>query len=99
MTIQCSVNDYRAPIKWYKGDEELPTDKYDKYLFEKDIIGNHKLIVRKLRKKDTGIYKCRIQNTKQVTKCSLKVVGNVKRALLIVFKQRYLSSFFIVLYT
>ena len=77
LTLECAVNDYRAPIKWYKGDEELPTNKLDKYLFEKDIIGNHKLIIRNLKKKDTAIYKCRIQNTKHVTKCSLKVIGNV----------------------
>ena len=81
-TLQCTVNDYRAPIKWYKGEkekeEELPTDKYNKYIFEKDVIGNHKLIIKNLKKSDTTTYKCRIQNTKHVTKCSLKVVGNVK---------------------
>ena len=80
-TLECAVNDYRAPIKWYKGDEELPTNKLDKYLFEKDIIGNHKLIIRNLKKKDTAIYNCRIENTKHVTKCSLKVVGNVDMTL------------------
>ena len=74
--LECEVNDYRAPIKWYKGDEELPTNKPDKYLFEKDILGNHKLIIKHLKKKDSGIYKCQIQNTKRITKCSLKVIGN-----------------------
>ena len=78
MVLECAVNDYRAPIKWYRGDEEIPKDKPDKYLFEKDIIGHHKLIIRNLKKKDTAIYKCRIQNTKHVTKCSVKVIGNVR---------------------
>ena len=72
------VNDYRAPIKWYKGDDEIPTDKPAQYLFENDIIGHHKLIIRAPKKKDTATYKCRIQNTKHVTKCSLKIVGNVR---------------------
>ena len=75
--LECEVNDYRAPIKWFKGDEELPTDQPNKYLLEKDILGNHKLIIKHLKKKDSGIYKCRIVNTKHVTKCSLKVIGNV----------------------
>ena len=76
-TLECTVSDPRSQVKWYKGDEEIPTDQPDKYLFEKDSIGNHKLIIRKPRKKDSGTYKCRIKNTKHVTKCSLKIVGNV----------------------
>ena len=76
-TLECTVSDPRSQVKWYKGDEEIPTNQPDKYLFEKDSIGNHKLIIRKPRKKDSGTYKCRIKNTKHVTKCSLKIVGNV----------------------
>ena len=70
----CQVNSYKAPLKWYKDDEEISEDD-DRYVITKDIIGNATLVVKRATKGDAGTYKCRIENTKLVTKCVLTVSG------------------------
>ena len=71
----CQVNSYKAPLKWYKDDEEISETDTDRYVVTKDIIGNATLVVKRAKKSDAGIYKCRIENTKLVTKCVLTVSG------------------------
>ena len=70
----CQVNSYKAPLKWYKDDEEISEDD-DRFVITKDIIGNATLVVKRVTKADAGTYKCRIENTKLVTKCVLTVSG------------------------
>ena len=70
----CQVNSYKAPLKWYKDDEEISEDD-DRFTITKDIIGNATLVIKRAKKSDAGTYKCRIENTKLVTKCVLTVSG------------------------
>ena len=74
----CQVNSYKAPLKWYKDDEELSESYNEKYTITKDIIGNATLVIKNATKSDAGTYKCRIENTKLVTKCVLTVSGILK---------------------
>lgn len=72
------VNDYRAPVKWYKGDQEIPDDKLpdQKLTVEKDFLGNCRLIIAKAVKEDSGLYKCKIEGTKSVTRVQVTFEGS-----------------------
>ena len=72
------VNSYKAPVKWFKGDKEIAVEEGEqdeKYLVEKDILGHCKLTVFNAQKADAGTYKCKIENTKHVTKCAVALEG------------------------
>jgi len=73
--FNCQVNSHKAKLKWFKDDEELPDVFNHKYSITKDIIGNAMLVINKATKADIGTYKCRIEGTKLVTKCTLTVSG------------------------
>jgi len=73
--FSCQVNSYKAPLKWYKDEEELSEESNDRYTITKDIIGNATLVIKRATKSDAGTYKCRIENTKLFTKCVLTVSG------------------------
>ncbi len=80
-TIQCTVNDYRAPVRWFRDDVELREDDAaiaHKYEFEKSILGHCKLTIRDCAHADAGLYKCKIDNTKHVTKCSVSFKGSYR---------------------
>jgi hypothetical protein len=72
--FSCQVNSYKASLKWYRDDEEI-SESDDRYVINKDIIGNASLVIKRATKGDAGTYKCRIENTKLVTKCVLTVSG------------------------
>ena len=59
LTCQCTLNNHKAPVKWFKGDEEIVQD-FSKYEIDKDIIGNCKLTVKNAAKDDIGKYYCKI---------------------------------------
>ena len=73
--FSCQVSSYKAPLKWYKDDEELDETEQVKYVITKDIIGNATLVIKRAAKSDAGVYKCRIDNTKLFTKCTLTISG------------------------
>ena len=75
-SLVCQVNDHRAPVRWYKGDQELPENKFERFLVTKDFVGNCKLTVIDPTKEDSGPYKCVIDNTKSVTKGTVKFEGS-----------------------
>ena len=77
LVLQCMVNDYRAPVRWFKGEEEILEDN-KKFSVDKDFIGNCKLTIINAQKSDSGIYKCKIDNTKSVTKSVVTFEGREK---------------------
>ncbi len=75
--LECQVNDYRAPVSWFRGDVKLEEDKFDgRYLVSKDFVGNCRLTIVDATKEDAGTYKCAIDGTKSVTKGMLKIRGS-----------------------
>lgn len=69
-------------MKWFKGDLELSNTAIlseadrRKYLVEKDILGVCRLVIREASiKEDEGLYKCKIEKTKHVTKTTVKLSG------------------------
>ncbi len=79
-SIVCQVNDHRAPVRWFKGEQELPENKFERFLVTKDFIGNCKLTVIDPRKEDSAVYKCIIDGTKSVTKGAVKFEGRDKES-------------------
>ena len=77
VTLSCTVNDYRAPVRWFKGDQEIPVEENpSKYLVEKPtVIGVCKLTILDATLADAGTYKCTIDDTNCVTKCVVKLEG------------------------
>lgn len=78
LTITCTVNDHRAPVRWFKGEEEITSEKFgDKYIIEKNLIGHCKLTIVDAQFADSANYKCIIDNTKCVTRCVVNFEGNL----------------------
>ena len=46
-----------------------------KFATEKSILGHCTLTITKARHEDAGVYKCKIDNTKHVTKCTVNFKG------------------------
>ena len=52
-------------------------EEVGKYTMEKSILGHCTLTILKARREDAGLYKCKIDNTKHVTKCNVSFKGFV----------------------
>ena len=50
-------------------------EEVGKFTMEKSILGHCTLTIMKARREDAGVYKCKIDNTKHVTKCSVSFKG------------------------
>ncbi len=81
LTLECMVNNHRAPVSWVVGTEpgarELKEGQHGRILVEKDFIGHCRLIIKASRLEDAGVYRCRIDGTKSITKCSVTLEGSV----------------------
>ena len=89
ITLMCTVNDHRAPVKWYRGDKEIEADGA-KYEVEKDIIGNCRLLVRNPQKGDVAKYSCKIVGREKDKSCVTKTELVLKGSLAAQPRQRFL---------
>ena len=93
LTLQCMVNDYRAPVRWFKGDQEIVEDGKH-FIVDKDFIGNCKLTIVRATKDDSGMYKCKIDNTKSVTKTTVNFEGfRLRFWLFLLYCYLYIENF------
>lgn len=69
-----------APVRWFKGETEIRDSK--KYSLEKNVLGHCKLNILNPTENDSGLYKCKIDNTKFVTKCAVTLKGNKNERLI-----------------
>ena len=78
--LECAVNDARAPVQWFKGDEPVDEGKFDgRLVVEKDLLGNCRLtILGGDRRADAGAYRCAIRGTKHVTKTVVSYKGGME---------------------
>lgn len=78
LTVQCSVNDFNAPVQWFKGNEPINPELAfpPKFVIEKSILGHCKLTIKNADFEDAGLYKCRIVGSDQVTKGHVKIKGS-----------------------
>ena len=56
---------------------KLMKEEVGKFTMEKSILGHCTLTILKARREDAGLYKCKIDNTKHVTKCNVSFKGFV----------------------
>lgn len=60
MLLKCTLNNYRATVKWFKDNQELDKEDESKYIQDKDIMGNCTLKILDGSKEDSGKFTCKI---------------------------------------
>ena len=99
VTLLCTVNDYEAEVRWFKGDEQI--FEADRNVITWDVEGNKTLTIKKISSLDPAVYKCRIKNTKHVTKCALhmlRVSGITKQKTFFFYlKKRFIFNTFLTI--
>ena len=73
--LECQVNNHKAPVNWYKGEEKIEADG-QRFEITKDLTGLCRLIFKGPVKEDNGDYSCKIEKQNLKTTCHLKFVGN-----------------------
>merc|ERR1711915_816830 len=59
LLVKCTLNTYKASVKWYKEKKEITSDD-SRYEIDKDIIGVCTLKIKSPTKDDAGKYSCKI---------------------------------------
>ena len=77
LTLQCTLNNYRASVVWYKDKTKL-SENAANYSIEKDIIGTCKLIIKAPTKADAGKYSCKIVGREKEKNCFTKTEVLIK---------------------
>ena len=55
--MRCTLNSYKAPVKWYKDNKELDAEEY---IQDKNIMGVCTLKIIDPVKEDAGKFSCKI---------------------------------------
>ena len=72
LELECTVSSSRAQLTWYKGDKALEDGKND-FEINKDLTGNCRLTIKKLKAGHAGEYTCKIDKQDVKTKTTVKV--------------------------
>ena len=79
VVLECTTNHYKAPVKWYKGDNRI--EPSDKYQIDQDTLGKKFLRIQNCVITDSDEYSCRIsveEQTKTELVCTNKQYVFVK---------------------
>ena len=77
LIVKCTLNTYKAPVKWYKEKKEI-TSEDSRYEIDKDIIGVCTLKIKNPTKDDAGKYSCKIVGREKEKNCYTKTEVVVK---------------------
>ena len=77
LVLACSLNNYRAPVAWYRDKLQLGEDG-DRVSIDKDITGSCRLTLRDPTKADAGRYSCRIVGREKEKNCFTKTEVVIK---------------------
>ena len=98
LVLACSLNNYRAPVAWFRDKVQL-TEDGDRVSIDKDITGSCRLTLRDPTKADAGRYSCRIVGREKEKNCFTKTEVVIKGRLTAEHEKSmgpsYFSSFFI----
>ena len=72
LVLKCTLNNYRASVKWFKDNVELDKEDESKFVQEKDIMGNCTLKILDASKEDSGKFTCKIVG-------KIRLVGEEKK--------------------
>ena len=77
LAIKCTLNTYKAPVKWYKEKKEISSDD-TRFDIDKDIIGVCTLKIKNPNKGDAGKYSCKIVGREKEKNCFTKTEVFIK---------------------
>ena len=72
LVLKCTLNNYRASVKWFKDNVELDKEDESKFVQDKDIMGNCTLKILDASKEDSGKFTCKIVG-------KIRLVGEEKK--------------------
>ena len=77
LILQCTLNSYRANVKWFREKTEIKEGD-ERYSIDKDIIGTCRLYIRNPTQSDGGKYSCRIVGREREKNCFTKTEVTIK---------------------
>ena len=77
LILQCSLNSYRATVRWFKEKTEIKEGD-ERFSIDKDIIGTCRLYIKNPTKADSGRYCCRIVGREKEKNCFTKTEVIIK---------------------
>ena len=77
LVLQCSLNSYKANVKWFRERTEIK-ESDQRFSIEKDIIGTCRLFIKNPTLADSGKYSCRIVGKEKEKNCFTKTEVTIK---------------------
>ena len=77
LALKCTLNTYKAPVKWFKEKKEISSDD-TRFDIDKDIIGVCTLKIKNPVKDDAGKYSCKIVGREKEKNCFTKTEVVIK---------------------
>ena len=77
LVLQCSLNSYKASVKWFRERTEIKEGD-ERFSIDKDIIGTCRLYIKSPTKADSGKYSCRIVGREKEKNCFTKTEVIIK---------------------
>ena len=87
LLIVCTLNNYRAPVAWFKEKTKI-SEEDERFRIEKDIIGTCKLTIKNPTKVDAGKYICKIVGREKEKNCLTKTEVIIKGSFCMNKKER-----------
>ena len=77
LVLQCTLNSYRANVKWFRERTEIKEGD-QRFSIDKDIIGTCRLYIKNPTLADSGKYSCRIVGKEKEKNCFTKTEVTIK---------------------
>ena len=77
LVLQCTLNSYKASVKWFREKTEIKEGD-PRFSIDKDIIGTCRLYIKNPTLADSGKYSCRIVGKEKEKNCFTKTEVTIK---------------------
>ena len=77
LMLQCTLNSYKAKVKWFREMKEIKEGD-QRFSIDKDIIGTCRLYIKNPTLADSGKYSCRIVGKEKEKNCFTKTEVTIK---------------------
>ena len=77
LVLQCTLNSYKANVKWFRETKEIKEGD-QRFSIDKDIIGTCRLYIKNPTLAESGKYSCRIVGKEKEKNCFTKTEVTIK---------------------